>query len=61
MVEGGVPRSQTFSTRAAARILAVPAYRIRYWVRQQLVSPVALRGRRYRFAFNDLLMMRLAK
>jgi hypothetical protein len=53
--------SQTFSTRSAARILAVPAHRIRYWVRQDLVSPVAARGRRYRFAFNDLLMMRLAK
>jgi lipopolysaccharide biosynthesis regulator YciM len=59
--EGGLPRSQTFSTRAAARILAVPAHRIRYWVRQQLVSPGGSRGRRYRFAFNDLLMMRLAK
>ncbi|HEX4209126.1 MAG TPA: tetratricopeptide repeat protein [Candidatus Binataceae bacterium] len=59
--EGGLTRSQTFSTRAAARILAVPAHRIRYWVRQDLVSPAAARGRRYRFAFNDLLMMRLAK
>jgi tetratricopeptide (TPR) repeat protein len=59
--EGGLPREQTFSTRAAARILAVPAHRIRYWVRQQLVSPGGSRGRRYRFAFNDLLMMRLAK
>jgi tetratricopeptide (TPR) repeat protein len=54
-------RSQTFSTRAAARILAVPAHRIRYWVRQELIIPAAARGRRYRFAFNDLLMMRLAK
>ena len=39
----------------------MPAHRIRYWVRQELVSPAAARGRRYRFAFNDLLMMRLAK
>jgi tetratricopeptide (TPR) repeat protein len=59
--EGGLTRLQTFSTRAAARILAVPAHRIRYWVRQELIIPAAARGRRYRFAFNDLLMMRLAK
>ena len=51
---------QTFSTRAAARILAVSPDRIRYWVRRRLVRPSG-RGRRYRFVFNDLLMMRMAK
>lgn len=51
---------QTFSTRSAARILAVSPDRIRYWVRRRLVRPSG-RGRRYRFAFNDLLMMRMAK
>ncbi|HYB91473.1 MAG TPA: tetratricopeptide repeat protein [Candidatus Binataceae bacterium] len=51
----------TFSTRAAARILAVSPERIRYWVRRRLVRPAATRGRNYRFAFNDLLVMRLAK
>ncbi len=50
-----------FSTRAAARILAVSPDRIRYWVRQRLVQPAAKRGRRYRFVFNDLLLMRMAK
>jgi len=55
-----MPRAQTFSTRAAARILAVSPDRIRYWVRRRLVRPAG-RGRRYRFAFNDLLLMRMAK
>ncbi|HLW72316.1 MAG TPA: MerR family transcriptional regulator [Candidatus Binataceae bacterium] len=59
--EGGTARAQTFSTRAAARILAVSPDRIRYWVKHQLVSPAAKRGRRHRFAFNDLLLMRMAK
>src|SRR5260370_34117429 len=54
-------RAQTFSTRAAARILAVSPDRIRYWVKQRLGMPSAMRGRRYRFAFNDLLVMRMAK
>lgn len=60
MAEGG-GRVQTFSTRAAARILAVSPDRIRYWVRQRLIRPSASEGRQYRFAFNDLLVMRLAK
>jgi len=51
----------TFSTRSAARILAVSPDRIRYWVKRQLISPTASSGRKYRFAFNDLLVMRLAK
>jgi tetratricopeptide (TPR) repeat protein len=60
MGEGG-GASGSFSTRAAARILAVPPERIRYWVRRRFISPSATRGRRYRFAFKDLLVMRLAK
>ncbi|MGH7841755.1 MAG: tetratricopeptide repeat protein [Candidatus Binataceae bacterium] len=59
--EGGMARAQTFSTRAAARILAVSPDRIRYWVKHRLLSPAAPRGRRHRFAFNDLLLMRMAK
>jgi MerR-like DNA binding protein/tetratricopeptide repeat protein len=59
--EGGLPRVQTFSTRSAARILAVSPDRIRYWVKRRLVEPSARRGRRFRFAFNDLLLMRMAK
>ncbi len=51
----------TYSTRAAARILAVSPDRIRYWVKQRLIEPAAKRGRRYRFAFHDLLLMRMAK
>ncbi len=51
----------TFSTRSAARILAVSPDRIRYWVKRQLVNPTGAKGRNYRFAFNDLLVMRLAK
>lgn len=51
----------TFSTRAAARILAVSPDRIRYWVKRRLINPTASSGRKYRFAFNDLLEMRLAK
>jgi tetratricopeptide (TPR) repeat protein len=57
-VEAGAP---TYSTRAAARILAVSPDRIRYWVRQRLIRPAAKRGRRYRFVFHDLLLMRMAK
>ena len=57
-VEAG---GSTYSTRAAARILAVSPDRIRYWVRQRLLEPAAKRGRRYRFAFHDLLLMRMAK
>ena len=60
MAEGG-GKAQTFSTRAAARILAVSPDRIRYWVRRRLINPTATDGRQYRFAFNDLLVMRLAK
>ncbi|MGH7906894.1 MAG: tetratricopeptide repeat protein [Candidatus Binataceae bacterium] len=60
MEESG-DQARTFSTRSAARILAVSPDRIRYWVRRRLVQPAALRGRRYRFAFGDLLVMRLAK
>src|SRR5271154_6570860 len=61
MGEVDVPRVQTFSTRAAARILAVSPDRIRYWVKRRLLKPALLKGRRYRFAFNDLLVMRMAK
>jgi hypothetical protein len=61
MGNGGTVRAQTFSTRAAARILAVSPDRIRYWVKRKLVNPAIPSGRRYRFAFNDLLMMRMAK
>jgi tetratricopeptide (TPR) repeat protein len=61
MGEGGMPRAQTFSTRAAARILAVSPDRIRYWVKRRLVLPAATRGRRYRFGFNELVVMRMAK
>jgi tetratricopeptide (TPR) repeat protein len=53
--------NQTFSTRTAARILAVPPERIRYWVRRRFINPSIVRGRKFRFAFNDLLVMRLAK
>jgi tetratricopeptide (TPR) repeat protein len=59
--EGGLTRVQTFSTRSAARILAVSPDRIRYWVKRRLIEPNARRGRRFRFAFSDLLMMRMAK
>jgi tetratricopeptide (TPR) repeat protein len=52
---------ETFSTRTAARILAVTPERIRYWVRRNLIRPVNTEGRNHRFAFNDLLEMRLAK
>jgi tetratricopeptide (TPR) repeat protein len=54
---GGV----TFSTRTAARILAVTPERIRYWVKRNLIQPLNSGGRKYRFAFNDLLAMRQAK
>jgi tetratricopeptide (TPR) repeat protein len=57
---GGVS-AQTFSTRSAARILAVSPDRIRYWVKRQLIRPSGTEGGQYRFAFNDLLVMRLAK
>ena len=57
-VEAG---GSTYSTRAAARILAVTPDRIRYWVKQRLIQPAAKRGRRYRFGFHDLLLMRMAK
>jgi tetratricopeptide (TPR) repeat protein len=58
MAAGG---GSTYSTRAAARILAVSPDRIRYWVRQRLIKPNGKRGRRYRFGFHDLLVMRMAK
>ena len=58
---GAGGRADTFSTRAAARILAVSPERIRYWVKRNLVRPAGTRGRNYRFAFNDLLVMRMAK
>jgi len=58
--DAAVKRAHTFSTRAAARILAISPDRIRYWVRRSLVKPVS-RGRQMRFNFDDLLVMRLAK
>lgn len=58
---GSGAAAQTFSTRSAARILAVSPDRIRYWVKRRLIHPAATAGRQYRFAFNDLLVMRLAK
>jgi MerR HTH family regulatory protein/Tetratricopeptide repeat len=58
---GGVAERQNFSTRMAARILAISPERIRYWVKRNLVKPAAVRGRHYQFTFEDLLMMRLAK
>jgi tetratricopeptide (TPR) repeat protein len=58
---GGVAERQNFSTRMAARILAISPERIRYWVKRKLVKPAAVRGRHYQFTFEDLLMMRLAK
>ena len=61
MTAGAGGRTETFSTRAAARILAVSPERIRYWVKRNLVRPTDTRGSNYRFAFNDLLLMRLAK
>ena len=56
-----VEGSSTFSTRAAARILAVSPDRIRYWVKRRLINPAASPGRKYPIAFKDLLVMRLAK
>jgi len=53
--------ASTYSTRAAARILAVSPDRIRYWVKHRLIQPAAKRGRRYHFAFRDLILMRMAK
>src|SRR5215469_10190796 len=58
---GGAAERQNFSTRMAARILAISPERIRYWVRHKLVKPAAVRGRHYQFTFEDLLMMRMAK
>jgi tetratricopeptide (TPR) repeat protein len=58
--DAAVKRAHTFSTRAAARILAISPDRIRYWVRRSLVRPLK-GGRQMRFGFDDLLVMRLAK
>ncbi|HUB97135.1 MAG TPA: tetratricopeptide repeat protein [Stellaceae bacterium] len=60
MNDAGERRAHTFSTRAAARILAISPDRIRYWVKRSLVRPVK-GGRQMRFGFDDLLVMRLAK
>jgi len=61
MAGGASASARTFTTRSAARILAVSPDRIRYWVKRRLIQPSATEGRQYRFAFNDLLVMRLAK
>lgn len=58
--EGAIRLAHTFSTRAAARILAISPDRIRHWVKRSLVRPLT-RGRQLRFGFDDLLVMRLAK
>jgi len=58
---GGAAERKNFSTRMAARILAISPQRIRYWVKHKLVKPASVRGRHYQFTFEDLLMMRLAK
>lgn len=54
-------RLQSFSTRMAARILAVSPQRIRYWVRRRLVQPAFVKGRSYQFSFKELLVLRLTK
>ncbi len=53
--------AERFSTRAAARILAVSPARIRQWVRGRLIEPEVASGGGYRFAFSDLLAMRTAR
>lgn len=58
---GGAVQRQSFTTRMAARILAISPDRIRYWVKRRLVKPSASHGRHYQFSFEDLLMMRLTK
>src|ERR1035437_3624758 len=60
MVEAG-GGAKTFFPRPAVGILAVTPERIRYWVKRNLVRPLNSGGRKYRFAFNDLLEMRMAK
>ncbi|HUO04349.1 MAG TPA: tetratricopeptide repeat protein [Candidatus Binataceae bacterium] len=50
-----------FSTRTAARILAVSPDRIRYWVKRNFIQPATPQSRKHRFAFGDLLVMRIAK
>jgi len=57
-VGGGVA---TFSTRSAARILAVTPGRIRRWVSKQLIVPSAQQGRGLRFSYRDLALMRFAR
>jgi len=55
------PTTSNYSTRAAARIVAVSPDRIRYWVRRSLLHPTFIHGRQMRFGFDELLVMRLAK
>jgi tetratricopeptide (TPR) repeat protein len=61
MERRGGMAGQSFSTRMAARILAISPARIRYWVKRKLVTPTATQGRNYQFSFEDLLRMRLTK
>ncbi|HXG51711.1 MAG TPA: tetratricopeptide repeat protein [candidate division Zixibacteria bacterium] len=50
-----------FSTGDAARILNLPGSRIRSWVHRGFLSPGRGPGRRFRFTFQDLLLLKTTK
>lgn len=50
-----------FTTRDAAKILDLPERRIRACVREGFLSPIRGPGRRLRFTFQDLLLLKTTK
>jgi tetratricopeptide (TPR) repeat protein len=49
-----------YSATQVARLLGIPAGRLRYWARAGLVVPSGQRGRRRFYAFQDLVALRAA-
>ncbi len=54
-------REASFGTRDAVRATGLSPARIRYCVRTGLISPPERRERRYRYGFDDLLLLKATK
>jgi tetratricopeptide (TPR) repeat protein len=52
---------ELYSVRDAARILALPESRLRYWMQTGFVGPTVRKGGRFYYTFRDLIATKTAK
>jgi len=52
---------ELYSVRDAARILALPESRLRYWMQTGFVGPTVRKGGRFYYTFTDLVGVKVAK